>query len=178
MYRLLNQMHNISHSRLRGLGLTLTAWRWGVLTWPALPATGARCPQRRPSSTPCPRARSSRWISNVPLYISSHICLISGCCTSWLWAQDLWSEKWSGLQAGRHNQVSISRSWHFHEYFVCCLWIIRWQQAVSVMESVWLQGRRGEYQCTDIIMIAFRNSSILKQNVNQKSSIHDVRSEM
>ena len=40
------------------------------------------------------------------------------------------------------------------------------------MERVWFQGRRGEYQCTDIgniiIMIAFRNLSILKQKCKPK----------
>ena len=46
--------------RLRGRGQTLTAWCWGASTWPARPATGARCPPRRLSSTPCLRARSSR----------------------------------------------------------------------------------------------------------------------
>ena len=107
-YPLNNDFKCSFYSRLRGPGPTLTAWCWGASTWPALPATGARCPPRRRSSTPCPRARSSRSAKYNLLFSSLYLCIVLGCCPPRLWTQDLWSEKWSGLQAGRHYQVSIS----------------------------------------------------------------------
>ena len=66
--------------------------------------------QHRESEQETPGQLNYVWMI-FSLYISSlylYFLLMSGCRPPRLRAQDLWSEEWPGLQAGRHNQASRS----------------------------------------------------------------------